>query len=101
MILIHVLCFRGPLQAYSENMFMAFKRYLYLSMYFDREIKSVRSIFQKFINILQYYDCAGISLEELCAVCTCSDMTTTLKYAVFIFTGFYYLCNRTEHCWIF
>ena len=46
LIQIAVVSFRGMIQSYRENMSITFKRSLYLSLYFERQLKSARSISQ-------------------------------------------------------
>ena len=64
---VAVLYFRGMLQAYRENMSIKFKRYLYLSLYFESELKSARSISQTSSIFVTVYEFLGnLFLTGLC-----------------------------------
>ena len=63
---LSVLSFRRALQASRENMSITFKRYLYLSFYFERELKTARSISKKSSIFLLYKDFVGNFLAGLC-----------------------------------
>ena len=94
---VPVLSFKGTLQAYRENMSMTFKRYLGLSLYFERELKSARSISQTSSIFVTVYGLRGNLFLTGCARCTCFDLTATLPhpFSYFCWPLLTLLLNRT------
>ena len=88
-IYVAVLSFSGTLQAYRENPSMTFKRYLCLSLYFERELKSARSISQISSIFVTVYGFRGNVLVHFYEQCTRPDLTATPQHHFFIFTSFY------------
>ena len=69
MIEVSVLSMRGRLQAKRENMSFKTKRYLYLSLNFEWELISARSISQKSLIFVTVYGILGkLFLTGLCTV---------------------------------
>ena len=87
-----VLSFRGTLQAYLANMSIMFKRYLYLSLCFERELKSARSISQTSSIFVTVYKFLGnLFLTGLCKVYVSwpdSHSSTALSLLLPPFTNF-------------
>ena len=82
---VPVFSFIGTLQAYRENISMTFKRYLCLSLYFERELKSARSISQTssmFVTVCRFR--ANLLRACLCK-CTCLDLTATPSHLFYYF----------------
>jgi hypothetical protein len=70
-------------------MSMTFKRYLYLLLCFEMELKSASSISQAASIFVTVYGFSESFYLQFYAGCRRLDLSTTLQHHVFISTGIY------------
>jgi hypothetical protein len=88
---VPVLFFSGTLQTYRQNMSMTFKRYFNLSLCFQRNLNLQDPFPIIHQYLLQYTVYEETIYEQVCARCTCSDLTTTPPHLSFSFTDLYWV----------